>query len=37
MVLLNQASSNFLPKVLPGIISDEKHQFLLGHYIANMT
>ncbi len=36
MVLLNQASSNFSPRVLPGIISDEKHQFVLGLYIATI-
>lgn len=36
MVLLNQASSNFSPRVLPGIISDEKHQFVLGQYIATI-
>lgn len=34
MILLNQASSNFSPRVLPGIISDEKHQIVLGLYIA---
>lgn len=36
MVLLNQASSNFSPRVLPGIISDEKHQIVLGQYIATI-
>ncbi|TDT47481.1 putative membrane protein [Maribacter spongiicola] len=36
MVLLNQASSNFSPRVLPGIISDEKHQIVLGLYIATI-
>jgi len=36
MVLLNQASSNFSPRVLPGIISDEKHQVVLGLYIATI-
>ncbi|KAA2218156.1 DUF2254 domain-containing protein [Maribacter flavus] len=34
MILLNQASSNFSPRVLPGIISDEKHQIVLGLYLA---
>lgn len=34
MILLNQASSNFSPRVLPGIISNEKHQIVLGLYIA---
>lgn len=36
MVLLNQASSNFSPRVLPGIISDQKHQVVLGQYIATI-
>ncbi|APQ18254.1 DUF2254 domain-containing protein [Maribacter hydrothermalis] len=36
MVLLNQASSNFSPRVLPGIISDEKHQIVLGLYIGTI-
>lgn len=36
MVLLNQASSNFSPRVLPGIISDQKHQVVLGLYIATI-
>lgn len=34
MILLNQASSNFSPRVLPGIISDRKHQIVLGLYLA---
>ncbi|TLP80396.1 DUF2254 domain-containing protein [Maribacter sp. ACAM166] len=36
MVLLNQASSNFSPRVLPGIISNQKHQVVLGQYIATI-
>ncbi|MDF4202409.1 DUF2254 domain-containing protein [Maribacter sp. SA7] len=36
MVLLNQASSNFSPRVLPGIISDQKHQIVLGLDIATI-
>jgi len=36
MVLLSQASNNFSPRVLPGIISDEKHQVVLGLYIATI-
>ncbi|WP_405409995.1 DUF2254 domain-containing protein [Maribacter sp. Asnod1-A12] len=36
MVLLNQASSNFSPRILPGIISDQKHQIVLGLYIATI-
>jgi uncharacterized membrane protein len=34
MILLNQASTNFSPRLLPGLISDRKHQFVLGTYIA---
>lgn len=36
MVLLNQASSNFSPRVLPGIISNQRHQVVLGIYIATI-
>ena len=36
MVLLNQASSNFSPRVLPGIVSDQKHQIVLGLYIGTI-
>jgi uncharacterized membrane protein len=36
MILLNQASSNFSPRVLPGIISDQKHQVVLGLYISTI-
>ncbi|MGC1515420.1 MAG: DUF2254 domain-containing protein [Maribacter sp.] len=36
MILLNQASSNFSPRVLPGIISDQRHQVVLGLYIATI-
>lgn len=36
MVLLNQASSNFSPRVLPGIISNRRHQVVLGLYIATI-
>jgi len=32
MILLNQASSNFSPRVLPGLISNKKHQIILGIY-----
>ena len=30
MILLNQASSNFSPRLLPGLISNRKHQIILG-------
>ncbi|EGV42100.1 DUF2254 domain-containing protein [Bizionia argentinensis JUB59] len=36
MVLLNQASSNFSPRVLPGLISNRNHQFVLGIYLATI-
>lgn len=36
MVLLNQASSNFSPRVLPGLISNKHHQFVLGIYLATI-
>ena len=34
MLLLNQASSNYSPRILPGLISNKKHQYVLGFYIA---
>jgi uncharacterized membrane protein len=36
MVLLNQASSNFSPRVLPDLISNKKHQYVLGAYLATI-
>ncbi|MBP0902673.1 DUF2254 domain-containing protein [Mariniflexile gromovii] len=36
MILLNQASSNFSPRLLPGLISNRKHQLILGLYIAGI-
>ncbi len=36
MILLNQASSNFSPRVLPGLISNKRHQKILGIYIATL-
>ncbi|NNE32078.1 MAG: DUF2254 domain-containing protein [Winogradskyella sp.] len=36
MILLNQASSNFSPRVLPGLISNSRHQFILGIYNASL-
>lgn len=36
MVLLNQASSNYSPRVLPGLISNRNHQFVLGIYLATI-
>ena len=36
MILLNQASSNFSPRVLPGLISNKRHQTILGIYNASL-
>lgn len=36
MVVLNQASSNYSPRLLPGLISDKKHQMILGVYIGTL-
>lgn len=36
MVLLNQASSNFSPRLLPGLISNRRHQIVLGIYIGTI-
>jgi len=33
MLLLSQASSNFSPRLLPGLISDKSHQIILGIYL----
>lgn len=33
MILLNQAASNYSPRLLPGLISDKKHQIILGIYL----
>ncbi len=36
MLLLSQASSNFSPRLLPGLISDKNHQIILGTYLATI-
>jgi len=36
MVILNQAASNFTPRLLPGIISSKRHQIVLGFYIGTI-
>ncbi len=36
MVVLNQASSDFSPRLLPGLISDKRHQIILGIYIGTL-
>jgi uncharacterized membrane protein len=34
MLLLSQASNNYSPRLLPGLISDKSHQIILGIYLA---
>jgi uncharacterized membrane protein len=36
MLLLNQASSNYSPRLLPGLISDRPNQVVLGFYIGTL-
>jgi len=36
MLLLSQASSNYSPRLLPGLISDKTHQIILGIYLATI-
>lgn len=36
MLLLSQASSNYSPRLLPGLISDKRHQFILGLFLASI-
>lgn len=36
MLLLNQASNSYSPRILPGLISNRKHQYILGFYIATI-
>ncbi|WP_111308590.1 DUF2254 domain-containing protein [Confluentibacter sediminis] len=36
MILLNQASNNFSPRLLPGLISNKRHQIILGIYIGTI-
>lgn len=36
MILLNQASNNFSPRLLPGLISNRRHQIILGIYIGTI-
>lgn len=37
MVVLNQASSNFSPRLLPGLLSNRRHQLILGFYIGTIV
>lgn len=34
MLVLNQASAQFSPRLLPGLISQRQHQFILGFYLG---
>lgn len=36
MILLNQASNNYSPRLLPGLISNKPHQVVLGFYIGTI-
>ncbi len=36
MLLLSQASNNYSPRLLPGLISDKRHQIILGVYMATI-
>ena len=36
MLVLNQASANFSPRLLPGLVSNKKHQIILGLYIGTL-
>ncbi len=36
MLLLSQASSNFSPRLLPGLISNKRHQMILGIYLGTI-
>ncbi len=36
MLLLSQASSNYSPRLLPGLISDKNHQIILGIYLSTI-
>lgn len=36
MLLLSQASNNYSPRLLPGLISDKRHQFILGLFLSSI-
>ena len=36
MIILNQASSNFSPRLLPGLVSNKQNQIVLGIYIGTI-
>ncbi len=37
MLLLSQASSNYSPRLLPGLISNKRHQIILGLFLATIV
>lgn len=37
MVILNQASSNYSPRLLPELISNKRHQIVLGFYLGTIV
>lgn len=37
MLLLSQASANYSPRLLPGLISEKKHQIVLGTYLGTIV
>ena len=37
MVVLNQASANFSPRLLPDLIANKRHQIILGVYIGTLV
>lgn len=36
MVVLNQATTNYSPRLLPSLISQRQHQFILGFYLGTI-
>lgn len=36
MLLLNQAGTNFSPRVLPGLISVKRHQYIIGLFLGSI-
>ena len=36
MVVLSQASTNFSPRLLPGLVSNKRHQIILGVYMGSL-
>lgn len=36
MLMLNQAGNNFSPRVLPGLISVKKHQYIIGLFLGSI-